>query len=196
MGISLEIINIHIDSLESNMKIQQVFQELQSASDFELFRLRVAIDKLLEDPERINALRKKMTVGMQLDYFNEEENRAIACELIDIKRTRASVREIDTGKQGTLPLYYLNLDHVATELVVNNKRGMSKAELQLGSMVGFVSSKYNQEYIGEVIKLNPKRVILLVSYEGRNVQWRVPYSMLFPVIQSELDDGNTLLLAD
>lgn len=56
------------------MNIQPVFQELQTASDFELFRLKAAIEKLLEDPERINALRKKMTVGMQLDYFNEEEN--------------------------------------------------------------------------------------------------------------------------
>jgi hypothetical protein len=60
------------------MNIQLIFQEIQTASVFELFRLKSAIDKLLEDPERINALRKKMVVGMQLDYFNEEENRSIA----------------------------------------------------------------------------------------------------------------------
>jgi len=178
------------------MNIQTVFQELESASGFELFRLRVAIDKLLEDPERINALRKKLVVGMQLEYFNAEENRAIACELLEIKRTRASVREIDSGQRWTLPFHHLNLDHVATELVANNKKGMSKAELSIGSTVGFISSKDNLEYIGRVGKLNPKRAVILINKEGREVHWTVPYSMLFPVIQSTLDDGNTLLLAD
>jgi len=42
------------------MNIQSVFQALQSASDFELFRLKVAIDKLLDDPERINVLRPNL----------------------------------------------------------------------------------------------------------------------------------------
>jgi len=174
------------------MNIQLIFQELQTASDFELFRLKTAIDKLLEDPEHINALRKKMVVGMHLDYFNEEENRSIACELLEIKRTRATVREIETDKRWTLPFYYLNLDHIDTELVVNNKRGMSKAELYIGCMVGFVNSQNNQDYIGQVIKLNPKRAVLLVG----NEKWQVPYQMLFSIINSELDENGTLLLAD
>lgn len=174
------------------MNIQPVFQELQTASDFELFRLKAAIEKLLEDPERINALRKKMTVGMQLDYFNEEENRSIPCELLEIKRTRATVREIETGKRWTLPFYYLNFDHVETKLVANNKRGMSKAELHIGCTVGFVNNQNNQDYIGQVVKLNPKRAVLLVG----NEKWQVPYQLLFSVIHSELDNNSTLLLAD
>lgn len=174
------------------MNIQAIFQELQTASDFELFRLKSAIEKLLEDPDRINALRKKMVVGMQLDYFNVEENRSIPCELIEIKRTRANVREIETGKRWTLPFHYLNLDHIATKLVVNNKRGMSKAELHIGLTVGFVNSQNNQDYIGQIVKLNPKRAVLLVN----NEKWQVPYQMLFPIIHSELDNNSTLLLAD
>ncbi|MFT6779358.1 MAG: hypothetical protein ACJAV1_003301 [Paraglaciecola sp.] len=174
------------------MNIQAIFQELQTANDFELFRLKAAIEKLLEDPERINTLRKKMVVGMQLDYFNEVENRSIACELIEIKRTRATVREIETGQRWTIPFHYLNLDHITTKLVVNNKRGMSKAELHIGLTVGFVNSQNNQDYIGQVVKLNPKRAVLLVS----NEKWQVPYQILFPIIHSELDNNSTLLLAD
>jgi hypothetical protein len=178
------------------MNIQDVFQALQSASDFELFRLRVAIDKLLEDPERNNALRKKLVVGMQLEYFDAVENRAIACEVIEIKRTRATVYDRNTERNCTLPFYFLNLDHVATDLVVNNKKGMSKAELSIGSAVGFISSKDNQEYNGRVEKLNPKRAVILVDSARGELRWTVPYSMLFPIIQSTLDDGNTLLLAN
>lgn len=178
------------------MNIQQAFQALQTASDFELFRLRVAIDKLLDDPERSNALRKKLVVGMHLEYFNEAENRAIACEVVEIKRTRATVFDSSTKQCCTMPFYFLNLDHVATELVVNNKKGLSKAELSIGSEVGFISSKDNQEYIGRVGKLNPKRAVILINSARGEVQWTVPYSMLFPIIQSTLDDGNTLLLAE
>lgn len=174
------------------MNIQSVFQELQTASDFELFRLKTAIDKLLDDPERIDALSKKLTVGMQLDYFHAEENRSIPCELLEVKRTRATVREIGTGQEWTLPFYYLNLDHVETQLVASNKRGMSKAELHIGGTVGFVNSQNNQDYIGQVVKLNPKRAVLLVG----NEKWQVPYQLLFPVIHSELDNNSTLLLAD
>jgi len=43
-----------------------------------------------------------------------------------------------------------------------------------------------------VVKLNPKRAVLLVG----NEKWQVPYQLLFPVIHSELDDDNTLLFAD
>ena len=174
------------------MNIQSVFQELQTASDFELSRLKAAIEKLLEDPERINALRKKMVIGMQLDYFDVEDNRAIPCELLEIRRTRATVRVIETGKTWTLPFHYLNLEHIVTELVANNKRGLSKAELYIGLTVGFVHNQNNQDYIGKVVKLNPKRAVILVD----NVQWQVPYQILFPIIHSELDSNSTLLLAD
>jgi hypothetical protein len=69
---------------------------------------------------------------------------------------------------------------------------MSKAELYIGSTVGFINSENNQDYIGQVVKLNPKRAVLLVG----NEKWQVPYQMLFPVIHAELDNNNTLLLTD
>jgi len=172
--------------------IQHVFQELQSASDFELFRLKVAVEKLLQDPDRVDTLRKKMTVGMQLEYFCEERNRSIRCSLLDIKRTRATVKELDTEKVWTLPFYYLNLDHIPTELTTNKKCGMSKAELYIGCRVGFISKRDNQEYIGKILKLNPKRALISID----NSTWTVPYMMLFPIINSELDDNHTLLLAE
>lgn len=174
------------------MNIQHIFQELQSASDFELFRLKAAINKLLEDPDRVNSLRKKMTVGMQLDFFCEERNRSIACLLLEIKRTRASVQEIETGQTWTLPFHYLNLDHISTELTTNKKCGMSKAELHIGCTVGFIDSRDNQEHVGQVSKLNPKRVVILIG----DTKWNVPYQILFPIISTELDDNCTLLLAE
>ena len=174
------------------MNVQTVFQELETASDFELYRLNIAINKLLEDPERINTLRKKLVIGMQVEYFKSEVNKVVVCEILEIKRTRVTVKEIETEERWLLPFYCLNLDGIATTLVANNQRGLSKAELHIGSTVGFVNSQNKQDYFGQVVKLNPKRAIILVGDE----KWKVPYQMLFSIVNSELDDNSTLLLAD
>lgn len=96
-----------------------------------------------------------MFVGIQFEYLKEEEIRSIACDLLATTRTRITVRKIETDKRWTLPLHYLNIDHIATEFVANNKRCMSKAE----------------RYIGPVIKLNTKRAVLLAG----NEKWQVTY---------------------
>ncbi|WP_122055704.1 hypothetical protein [Vibrio sp. Evd11] len=175
------------------MNIQHIFEELESATDFELFRLKSAIEKVLEDPDRTHALKRKIQVGMTVEYFCTERNKALLCTVLKVGRSRVSIREQDTGQQWSLPFYFLNLDHVETTLVSNKAVGLSKAELAIGETVGFINSKDNQEYIGQVSKLNPKRAVVLVGNTG----WTVPYSMLFPVLTSEAGESKqTLLLAE
>ena len=66
------------------MNIQSVFSELESASDFELFRLQQAIIKVLDDPDRVQQLRRKIQVGMKVDYFCGERNTLIACKVTKV----------------------------------------------------------------------------------------------------------------
>ncbi|MEZ8403356.1 hypothetical protein AB6D75_08890 [Vibrio splendidus] len=175
------------------MNTQKVFEELETASDFELFRLKSAIEKVLEDPDRARALKAKITVGMEVEYFCTERNNSVLCTILKVGRTRVDISEKETGKGWSLPFYFLNLDHIDTELVSNKAVGLSKAELSIGQTVGFVSNRDNQEYIGQVSKLNPKKVVVLVG----NTAWTVPYSMLFPVLDSEASQTKqTLILAD
>ncbi|WP_299694408.1 hypothetical protein [uncultured Vibrio sp.] len=175
------------------MNIQHIFDELESATDFELFRLKSAIEKVLEDPERTTVLKRKIQVGVAVEYFCTERNKAVLCTVLKVGRSRVSVREQDTGQQWSLPFYFLNLDHVETTLVSNKAVGLSKAELAIGETVGFINNKDSQEYIGQVSKLNPKRAVVLVN----NTAWTVPYSMLFPVLTSEAGESKqTLLLAE
>ncbi|EKO3643840.1 hypothetical protein P0F25_000263 [Vibrio metschnikovii] len=172
------------------MQIQQFFEELESASDFELFRLQSAIQKMLEDPERTKQLKRKIQVGMKVDYFCIVRNHAIPCSILKIGRSRVDVQEDDTQKRWSIPFYHLNLNHIETEIVSLNIKGMSKAELSIGCTVGFISNKDNREYIGQISKLNPKRAVVLVQ----NTAWNVPYSMLFPVITTEITEHNQVLL--
>ena len=172
------------------MNIQQIFEALETASDFELFRLKSAIEKVLEDPDRVRALKAKMAVGMEVEYFCTERNYPVLCTILKVGRTRVEIIEKETGKGWSLPFYFLNLDHIDTELISNKAVGLSKAELSIGQTVGFISSRDNQEYIGQVSKLNPKRVVVLVG----NTAWTVPYSMLFPVLDSEVGQTQQRLI--
>ena len=174
------------------MSLQSVFEQLESASDFELFRIKAAIEKVLDDPQRSRALKQKIEVGMTVDYFCTERNKPIACTVLKVRRSRVSIRELETGKGWSLPFYFLNLDHIDTQVVSSKTTGISKAELSIGQTVGFISSRDGKEYIGQVAKINPKRAVILID----NTAWTVPYSMLFAVITSEVErPGQTLLLA-
>ncbi|MGI1989283.1 hypothetical protein [Shewanella glacialipiscicola] len=175
------------------MNIQLVYEELKSASDFELFRLQVAIGKLLEDPSKIAPLKGKIQIGMDTEYFCTERNKSIACTVLQIRRTRVAIKEKNTGKKWALPFYALNLDDIETPLQSNQQKGITKAELAIGDTVGFIDSRDNQEFFGQVIKLNPKRAVIIID----NTSWTVPYEMLFPVLTSGIDaEKQTLLIAE
>mgnify|MGYP000471714055 CR=1 FL=1 len=173
------------------MNIQSIFSELETASDFELFRLQLAISKALDDPSRIAAARALLRQGMRIEYFCEERNQAVLVDVLDIKRTRATVQEVETGKKWSLPFYCFNLDQVETQLQAAPKRGMSKVEISVSDTLGFMDSRDNQERIGTVIKLNPKTVVLQVG----DTRWKVPYSLLFPVLSGEMG-GSYLITGD
>ena len=175
------------------MDIQTIFEQLETATDFELYRIKSAIEKVLEDPDRLKFLKSKITVGMKVDYFCYDRNKLIECVVLQVKRSRVSVEETLSGQKWTLPFYFLNLDNVETEVISNKATGMSKAELAIGDTVGFISTRDNQEYVGQVIKLNPKRAVIAINQES----WTVPYAMLFPVLTLVAEETNqTILLAD
>ena len=122
---------------------------------------------------------------MQVEYFCPDRNKAILCEVLKVKRSLVDVREIGSSKGWSMPFYYLNLDHIETALQSSTKVGMSKAEIALGDTLGFVNSRTHQECIGTVVKLNPKRVVIQLE-DGR---WNVPYSMVFPILDSQAVDA-------
>lgn len=172
------------------MNIQHVFEQLESASDFELYRLKIAIQKVLDDPERVQQLKQRIHVGMKVMYFCPDRNTSVSCSVKQVNRSRAVVKECLSQQEWTVPFYFLNLENVETELMSTRTTGMSKAEISIGDTVGFFHQKKNQELMGRVVKLNPKRAV--VNVEG--FQWGVPYTMLFPILAGEAEDANQTLL--
>jgi len=164
------------------MDYSRFMSELDTVSLFDLYRLDVAIRKEMENPRRIEAVRSVIGKGDTITYFEGSENRLIQAEVIEVRRTRVLVRNKQDLKCWSIPFYMINVEQVATEIAYSAvSKGMRKNEIRIGDQVGF-RSKTNQNLYGTVVRLNPRTVTVSVA---PNAQWRVPYSMLYPIIEGE-----------
>ncbi len=56
------------------MDFSNIVKELESASLFDFYRLRAAINSEIENPGRIQKVKKHLRVGQMIDYFGQNEN--------------------------------------------------------------------------------------------------------------------------
>ena len=163
------------------MDFSAMMIELENASLFDLYRLQSAIGRELDNPERIQKIKRLIKVGDTIRYFVSEENRLIEAEVLEIKRTRVAVQNKDDRKRWNIPFYMINVDDIPVDICRQNQvTGMDRHEIRIGDMVGF-KDRDNNNRRGKVIRINPKTVTLFVE---PNQKWRISYSMLHPIIDS------------
>lgn len=175
------------------MDFNKIIQELENASIFDLHRLDCAMSKMMEDPNKIAVVKKQLKVNMPVSYFDKEENRLVCATVLEIKRTRVLVLNHEDNKKWNLPFNWLNLQHVDTDIkAVNTGLGsLNKTNLKVDDVVGWISSRDNEDMFGVVIKLNHKKAKIRRSNQE---VWTVPYQMLFPVIEGEQHRHSNLLI--
>ena len=161
------------------MQYDSVLAELQKANAFELYRLQVAINMLLEDPNRLSMVKQKLKHGMEVEYFDEDQNRLVPAHILEIRKTRVSIQNLQSGKRWNIPVYMLNVDDSPVNITPQQNQ-VDRLSLMIGDHVGFVN-KHGREMCGPVVKLNPKRAKIKTN-EGI---WAVPYSMLYTIIEGE-----------
>lgn len=157
------------------MNFTHIIDEMNKASLFDLYRLNVAINKELSNPDRINAIKKKLYLGMRLTYFESTQNRSIKCQLIEMKPTKAIVLDEEKNKHLVMPYFMLNLDHVDTFIHDDGKR-LTANMLNVGEYVGF--NKDGQVIVGRIKSLNVKTASIITS---SGMHWRVSYNLLHRV---------------
>ena len=169
------------------MNYSEILDELNNASLFELYRLEQAIRRSLEDPVRIKHIKDSLKVGQDIEYFDAEENRLVEASIIELKRTRALVKNRHDEMLWNIPFYHINLDHV--DIAISDSTGkLDRNSLKVGDKVAFKDRKGNERF-GEVIKLNQKTAGVLVG-TGR---WKVGYSLLSLIIEGELGSETNLI---
>ncbi len=141
--------------------------------------MQAAIIMLLEDSNRLSMVKQKLKPGMEVEYFDVDQNRLIPGQILEIRKTRVSVQNHQSGKRWNIPFYMLNVDDSPVDIKAQQHQ-VDRLSLKVGDLVGFVN-KHDREMYGPVVKLNPKRAKIKTS-EGI---WAVPYSMLYSIIEGE-----------
>jgi hypothetical protein len=164
------------------MNYSEIMNELEQASLFDIYRLKVAMSALLEQPEKIRALKQQLRVGMQISYFSFKSNALVNGILEEIQRTCVCVRNANDGRKWSVPLYALNLANVNTDInLKQTQEKYDRNQFHVGENISFIGKNEIETY-GTITQLNPKTASIITRDGSR---WRVSYSHLFKIFDSE-----------
>lgn len=165
------------------MNYSDIVNQLNNANGFDLYRLNVAIGKMLEDPKHMAQLKARVTPGQQVEYFDHQSNSLRQATLLKFKRKWVVVKNLDDGKIWELPYYVINLHNADADIYANNaKPGIDRNELKVGDIVGFRDYDNNEIY-GTVQRLNQKTATLNCN----GAKWLVGYQLLLKVYGPDQD---------
>ena len=139
----------------------KMVETLKNASLFDLYRLRVLISKILEDPIRLDEIRMRLKVNQEVYYFEDISNREIKALVVNIGRSHVSVKNLDDGKGWRLPIYMINIGE-SKESSIKPSNKVDRLTIKTGERVGFVTKEGTTLY-GIVQKLNPSTATVVVS---------------------------------
>jgi hypothetical protein len=161
------------------MDYTDTITSLAQASAFDLFRLRAAIDRVLDQPGWMTAVQARLRVGQAVEYFDPQANRSFKGQLLEMRRKQAVVLDLETQKRWLISYAAINLDGADVEIREQPKQGLSRQSVAVGDVVGFVDRDQRQRS-GKILRLNDKTVTLQVGHQ----QWRVAYALLHRVVDS------------
>lgn len=172
--------------------INQVYENVEKLSLFDLKRLYSAIYNLLEDPERNMAVKRCLKVGMTI-YYESPAQEMIEAIILDIRKTMATVKRVSDNSRWNIYFFSINLN--GKDLIATPKRqsgNLDRNSLKIGDRVGY-HAKMGNDIFGVITKLNPKKAIVVLN-DGQI--WHVPYNMLFLVMDGVAMDSNGCLLLE
>jgi len=159
------------------MNFSEVFQNLNQASAFDLYRLRAAIDRALDEPRWLQAIQSRLKVGQTVQFFDLRANKLKRCQVLEMRRKELVVLDLDDALRWTLSYAAINLDGADVQIREQKPQGLGRNEVALGDVVGFLD-RAQQQRTGQIIRLNDKTVTLQCGHS----QWRVGYSLLHRVV--------------
>lgn len=164
------------------MDYSAIVRAIDQCTGFDLYRLYVAIGKMLDDPKRITEVKRRLHAGDTVEYLDPVKNRVVTAKLIKFQRTKVVVENLENQEEWIIPYYALNIYGANATITEDIKEGLGRNEVAVGDHVGFFDRDGNERY-GNVLRLNQKTVTL----DCNNQKWRVAYSFLFKVIDLDID---------
>lgn len=171
------------------MNFSDVLKSLNRASAFELYRMRAAIDRVLDEPRWLLAIQARLQVGQVVEYFDAQANASRHGKVLELRRKQAVILDQDDGKRWLISYVAINLDGADVQIREQSRQGLGRNEVAVGDVVGFLD-RNQQQRSGRIIRLNDKTVTLLCGQQ----QWRVAYAYLHRVMDIDSVEQNVLEL--
>lgn len=169
------------------MNFTEIIKSLNNASAFDLYRMRSAIDRVLDEPRWLQSVQVRLKLGQEVQYFDSRANALRRGRLLEMRRKQAVVLDSDDARRWLISYAAINLDGSDVQIRENKTQGLGRNEVAVGDVVGFVDRDQNQR-TGQIIRLNDKTV----SLQCGGVQWRVAYAYLHRIVDADLKDLGTI----
>jgi len=124
------------------MNFSDVLKALNQASAFELFRMRAAINRVLDQPQWVDAVRGRLRVGQVVEYFDSQANAACQARIIELRRKQALVLDIATQTRWLISYASINLDGADVQIREQVRRGLGRNEVAVGEVEDALDSRW------------------------------------------------------
>ena len=169
------------------MNFSEIIKTLNSASAFDLYRMRAATDRVLDEPLWMQSVLARLKVGQEVQYFDPQANVLRKGRLLEMRRKQAVVLDMNEARRWLISYAAINLDGSDVQIRENKAHGLGRNEVAIGEVVGFVDREQNQR-TGKIIRLNDKTV----SLQCGHVKWRVAYAYLHRVVDIDMEEQSTI----
>ena len=163
------------------MKDNRLIEALSNASTLELFELTSIIDRLLEDPRRIVAVRNQLNLGKSVRFMDWRTGLMRVGKVVAIKGSQVTVQEEAANTKWSLSYAAIDPTELAQPIESDDSAPARPApvkanrdDFQCGDRVSF-TDKYLQPQVGTITRIN--QLTASVDCEG-GTRWRVPFHML------------------
>lgn len=153
---------------------QQIIDSLYLASDRELVRLRVAIDAILLDPQRIAEIRRRLSIGQLVHYLSERQSRVNNGRIVELMADRVLIEAADQ-KLRWLHYASIQLDPPVARAAAPSRDG--GAAFAVGDRVSFEDRDFVHRF-GVIKRINRKSA----TVQRENGALRIPYPQLRRVV--------------
>ena len=116
------------------MNFSDVLKAMNEASAFELFRLRAAINVVLDEPARMQAIQNRLQPGQAIEYFDAQANAKRHGTIVELRRKRALIIDRDDGKRWLTDYASINLDGADVQIQQTTQRGLGRNEIAVGEI--------------------------------------------------------------
>ena len=104
------------------VNFSEIIKSLSSASAFDLYRMRAAIDRVLDEPRWLQSVQVRLKVGQDVQYFDPQSNALRRGRLLEMRRKQAVVLDLDDARRLLISYSAINLDGTDVQIRENKAK--------------------------------------------------------------------------